>query len=159
MDPKIKQKTLRLLTNGIYVLTSRSNDRLGVATVTWVSQASFKPPLLTVALRKQSNVFRCVSESRIAALHVLGSHQKHIAQKFFSPHKNTSTGLKDEPFAEGRTSAPILKNLPAYVECKVVDILEKYGDHAIVILEVVEAHLIDNVQPLTIPDSPWEYGG
>lgn len=159
MDPKTKQKTLRLLSNGMYVLTSRSGDRLGVATITWVSQASFKPPLLMAAVRRDSNVFRCLSQSRVAALHVLGADQKQLAQKFFSPTRGAQGELNGEPFFEGKTSAPILKNLPAYLECKVVDIHEEYGDHAIVILEVVEASFDPAVKPLTIADSPWEYGG
>jgi flavin reductase (DIM6/NTAB) family NADH-FMN oxidoreductase RutF len=159
MDPKTKQKTLRLLTNGIYILTSRVGDSFGAATITWVSQASFRPPLLMAAVRTESSVFRCLAESRIAALHVVGKHQKQIAQKFFSPTRGGSTDLNGEPFFEGTTSAPILQNLPAYVECRVVDIREEYGDHALVVLEVVEAVLLADVEPLTVPDSPWEYGG
>jgi flavin reductase (DIM6/NTAB) family NADH-FMN oxidoreductase RutF len=160
MDPKTKQKTLRLLTNGMYVLTSRGpSGQLGAATITWVSQASFKPPLLMVAIRKDSNVFRCLRESRVAALHVLGSDQRGIAQKFFGPSKGSSTTLNGEPFFEGKTSAPILKNLPAHIECKALDIREGYGDHAIVVFEVVEAELTAPVDPLTVSDSPWEYGG
>jgi flavin reductase (DIM6/NTAB) family NADH-FMN oxidoreductase RutF len=160
MDPKIRQKTLRLLTNGMYVLTSHGNNgQLGAATVSWVSQSSFNPPLLMVALRKDSNVFRCLCESRVAALHVLDVGQRDIAQKFFRPSKASSAKLNGEPFFEGKTSAPILKNLPAYVECKALDILEEYGDHAIAILEVVEAELAAPIEPLTVGDSPWKYGG
>jgi flavin reductase (DIM6/NTAB) family NADH-FMN oxidoreductase RutF len=48
MDAKVRQKTLRLLSNGVYVLTSRSEERYGAATVTWVSQVSFKPPLIVM---------------------------------------------------------------------------------------------------------------
>ena len=159
MNPETKKKTLRLITNGVYVLTSRGHDRLGVATVTWVSQASFKPPLLMVAVRKESNIFRCLCESGLAALHVVAKGQEHIAQKFFSPVKPDDAPLRDEPFFEGKTSAPILKNLRAYVECKVVDLLAEPGDHAVVLLEVVEAEWTEEVEPLTVPDSPWEYGG
>ncbi len=160
MDPKTKQKTLRLLTNGMYVLTSRgSNGQLGAATVTWASQASFKPPLLMVAIRKGSNVFQCLRESRVAALHVLAKNQRDVAQKFFSAPRSSGATLNGEPFFEGKTSAPILKNLPAYIECRVLDIREEYGDHAIVILEVVEVELTDRLDPPTVSDSPWEYGG
>jgi flavin reductase (DIM6/NTAB) family NADH-FMN oxidoreductase RutF len=159
VDQKTKQKTLRLLTNGMYILTSRDGATLGAATVTWVSQSSFKPPLLIAAVRKDSSVFRCLVKSRVAALHVLGSHQQAIAQKFFSPTKADNVTLNGEPFFEGKTSAPILKNLHAYLECNVVDVREEYGDHAIVILQVVEAELLKQVEPLTIPGSPWEYGG
>ena len=76
MDPKTKQKVLRLLTNGMYILTSRSAKSFGAATVTWVSQASFKPPLLMVALRKDGSAFQCVVESRVHLVHVL--EQTHV---------------------------------------------------------------------------------
>ncbi|MGB0036887.1 MAG: flavin reductase family protein [Candidatus Acidiferrales bacterium] len=159
MDLKIKRKTLRLLSNGVYVMTSRSGERIGAATITWLSQASFKPPLLMAAVRKNSNVFRCFSESRAAAIHIVGSHQKDIAQKFFSPTRGAEGTLNGEPFTEGKTKLPILKNLPSYVECKVIDIRDDYGDHAVVILEVVEAHFHEGTHPLTVASSPWEYGG
>ena len=46
MDPRTKRQALRLLSNGVYILTSRSQEHYGAATVTWVSQASFRPPLI-----------------------------------------------------------------------------------------------------------------
>ncbi len=159
MDAKAKQKNLRLLTNGIYVLTSRDGDRYGAATVTWVSQVSFKPPLLMAALRKDGSVLNCLASSGFSVLHIVGSEQQEIAQKFFSATKESDGFLNGEPFYEGKTSAPVLKNLKAYLECKLVDISEDYGDHAIAILEVVEAGNHGEVDPLVVGDSPWKYGG
>jgi flavin reductase (DIM6/NTAB) family NADH-FMN oxidoreductase RutF len=52
-----------------------------------------------------------------------------------------------------------LQNLAAYVECRIKRILEGEGDHAIVVMEVLDAECRAAVQPLTIRDSPWEYGG
>ena len=63
MDKKVRQKTLRMLSNGVYVLTARNDDHYGAATVTWVSQVSFKPPLIMAAVRRESNVFRCLAAS------------------------------------------------------------------------------------------------
>jgi flavin reductase (DIM6/NTAB) family NADH-FMN oxidoreductase RutF len=159
MDPKTKQKALRLITNGMYVLTSRSEKHFTAATVTWVSQVSFKPPLLMIAVRKGSAILRCLVASRAAVLHILGSHQKDIAQKFFSPTKEGRGSLNGESFIESKTCIPIFNGLPAYAECKVVDIREEYGDHAIVILEVIDAQLREEVKPLVVAESPWHYGG
>lgn len=159
MDPKTRQKTLRLFSNGMYVITSRSGDRYGAATVTWVSQASFKPPLIMAAIRPESNVFHCLRESGIAAIHVLGVNQEDLAATFFAPTKALNGVLNGEPVVDGRTSAPILRRAPAYVECKVHRVLETGGDHAVVILEVVEAECRQQLRPLTIANSPWEYGG
>ena len=140
MDPKTKQKVLRLLTNGMYVITSRSGERYGAATITWVSQASFKPPLLMVALRKDGSVFQCLVESRIAVLHVLDQRTAETSHRNFSPRPNSRTAsLNGEPYSEGKTRAPILDNLGAYLECKVVEIIEEHGDHAVAILEATRS--------------------
>jgi len=159
MDAKVKQKTLRLLSNGVYVLTSRSGDRYGAATVTWVSQVSFKPPLVMAALRRESNVFKCLAESGIAALHIVADGQHEIARTFFFPTRANCTTINGEPFAQGRTAAPILANLPAHVECQVERIVDTGGDHALVVLRVVEAESREEVRPLTMAQTPWNYGG
>jgi flavin reductase (DIM6/NTAB) family NADH-FMN oxidoreductase RutF len=159
MDPKTKQKVLRLLTNGMYILTSRSAAGFGAATVTWVSQASFKPPLLMVALRKDGSAYQCVVESHAAVLHVLDSGQQTIAQKFFAATVESQGRLNGEPYCEGTNGAPVLENLGAYLECKALEIVAKHGDHAIVVLEVLDAVLRREIEPLTVTGSPWQYGG
>ncbi|MBI4271496.1 MAG: flavin reductase family protein [Candidatus Rokubacteria bacterium] len=155
----MKRRTLRMLSNGLYVITSRAGARHGAATVTWVSQASFRPPLLMAALRPESNVFQCLRESGLAAVHILGRDQQDLAQKFFAPTRAGEGLLNGEPFVEGTTSAPVLRNAPAYLECRVRHIIDAAGDHAIVIMEVTDAACRDAVRTLTIAESPWEYGG
>ena len=159
MDVKVRQKTLRMLSNGVYVLTSRSENRYGAATVSWVSQASFKPPLIMAAVRRESNVFECLVESRSAVLHIVGDRQQEIARRFFFQTRAGGGTINGEPFAEGTTAAPVLASLPAHIECQVERIVETDGDHAVVILRVVEAECRDRVRPLTMADTPWIYGG
>lgn len=159
MDARVRQKTLRLLSNGVYVLTSRSENRYGAATVSWVSQASFKPPLIMAAVRRKSNVFACLTASRSAVLHIVGDRQHEIARRFFFPTHAVCGTINGEAFMDGRTAAPVLPNLPAHIECQVEQIVETHGDHAVVILRVVEAECQDRVRPLTMAATPWKYGG
>ena len=159
VDAKTRQKTLRLLSNGVYILTARSADRYGAATITWVSQASFKPPLIMAAVRRESNVFKCLTESRYAVLHVLGDRQQDIARRFFFPTHAVCGTINGEAFMEGRTAAPVLPNLPAHIECELERVVDTEGDHAVVILRAVEADCRDKVRPLTLADTPWNYGG
>src|SRR2546427_7962986 len=104
MDAQTRRKTLRLLSNGVYVLTSRSEDRYGAATVTWVSQASFKPPLIMAAVRRESNVFECLAESRSAVLHIVGDRQQEIARRFFFPTHAACGTINGETFMDGKRS-------------------------------------------------------
>lgn len=159
MDAKARKTTLRMLSNGMYVITSSSGDRHGAATVTWVSQASFKPPLVMAAIRPDSNVFKCLSESGVAAVHILDCNQQEMARRFFSPTRTLNGTINGEPFVPGMTHAPILQNARAYFECTVRHIVHTRGDHAVVIMEVVGAECRREIRPLTVAASPWEYGG
>jgi flavin reductase (DIM6/NTAB) family NADH-FMN oxidoreductase RutF len=159
MDAKTRRKTLQMLSNGVYVLTSRSNGHFGAATITWVSQASFKPPLLMTAVRRQSNVFQCLIESGVAALHIVGDDQQELARRFFYPTASDAETINGEPFIDGRTAAPILESFPAHVECELERVVDTGGDHAVVILRVVEAECARDIRPLTIAATPWQYGG
>ncbi|HXU11717.1 MAG TPA: flavin reductase family protein [Candidatus Binatia bacterium] len=160
MDPESRRRALRLLSNGVYVMTSRSGGRFGAATVTWVSQASFRPPLLMAAVRPGSNVFACLRDSGVAALHIVGQGQEEMARRFFAPTEADATGINGEPFQEGTGAVPILSNAPAYLECRVRRIFDDFeGDHVLVVLEVLDAACRGPVRPMTIAESPWEYGG
>lgn len=158
-NTQARRKTLRMLSNGVYVLTARSRDRFGAATVSWVSQASFRPPLIMAAVRMDSNVYRCLSESGSAVLHIVGDRQQDIAKRFFFPTRSGSGTINGEPFTEGVLAAPILVNLPAHIECRLEQVVDVAGDHAIVVLRAVQAECREQVRPLTIAASPWEYGG
>ena len=157
MDAVKKRQALRSLTNGVYILTSRNGDRYGGATVTWVSQASFKPPLVMAAVRRSSNAYQCLLQSKRAVIHLLSSSQQNVAQRFFRPTQVLDGKLNGETFFE--SAAPILTSAPAYLDCAARQIIDGEGDHAIVILEVVDAEFRERFEPLTIHASPWEYGG
>jgi flavin reductase (DIM6/NTAB) family NADH-FMN oxidoreductase RutF len=159
VDAKVRQKTLRMLSNGVYVLTSRSEDQYGAATVTWVSQASFEPPLIMAAVRRENKVFKYLAESRNAVLHIVGDRQQEIARRFLFPTHAVCGTINGEAFMEGRTAAPVFPNLPAHIECELEQIVDTQGDHAVVILRVVEAECRDRVRPLTMAETPWKYGG
>lgn len=69
------------------------------------------------AVRRQSNVFKCLAESRVAALHIVGDGQQDIARWFFFPTAAGCGTLNGEPVVEGKTAAPVLASLPAHIEC------------------------------------------
>ena len=54
MDADAKKTTLRMIPYGIYVLTAESDDGIAAATVNWVTQTSFDPPLVVVGVKADS---------------------------------------------------------------------------------------------------------
>ncbi len=158
MDEQAKKKALRMITDGIYILSSASGPKVGCCTVTWLNQKSFKPPLVAVSVKKDSFTHAVIEESKSFAVHLLGKNQKDMAETFFKhaePAGNTISGYSFKP---GKTGSPIFDACPAYFECKVVDKCT-LGDHTTFIGEVVEASVRRDEKPLGLADTSWHYGG
>lgn len=141
MDDNAKKTALRMIPYGLYVLTAEAKDgRVAAATVNWVTQASFAPPLVAVGVKADSGAHGLIKESGHFALNVLGKDQQGQAFTFFKSLEREGNTIGGESFTTGTTGAPVLASTPAFVECKLVDTVEK-GDHSIFVGEVVEAGL------------------
>jgi flavin reductase (DIM6/NTAB) family NADH-FMN oxidoreductase RutF len=138
MDHDAKKTALRMIPYGLYVLTAESPKGAAAATVNWVTQASFAPPLVAVGVKADSHAHAIIKESNAFALNVLGKGQQAMAFTFFKPAQREGSTISGEPVRAGATGAPILTNAPAFVECRVVGSVEK-GDHSVFVGEVVEA--------------------
>jgi flavin reductase (DIM6/NTAB) family NADH-FMN oxidoreductase RutF len=145
MDSEAKKTALRMIPYGLYVLTASGEDEVAAATVNWVTQASFDPPLVVVGVKSDSETYRLLSAAGAFALNVLGKGQNELATSFFKPTVRDGDTVNEEGFHRGATGAPILESTPAFVECRVVERLER-GDHAIVVGEVVEAGVTRSIE-------------
>jgi flavin reductase (DIM6/NTAB) family NADH-FMN oxidoreductase RutF len=141
MDADAKKTALRMIPYGIYVLTTEADGAIGAATVNWVTQTAFAPPLLVVGMKAESGAYAIAKKQGAFALNMLGKGQQGQAFAFFKPAQAADGKISGEPYRRGTTGAPILTNAAACVECKIVEIVER-GDHHIVIGEVVEAHVM-----------------
>ncbi|MDH5675986.1 MAG: flavin reductase family protein [Myxococcales bacterium] len=150
MDSNAKKTALRMIPYGLYVLTAENQaGEVAAATINWVTQASFEPPLLVAGVKADSGAHALLKETGAFALNVLGKDQQGAAFGFFKPAQKDGESISGEPYRKGETGAPILTNMPAYLECKVVEVVEK-GDHSVVVGEVVAAGV--SAEPEGRPD-------
>jgi len=58
MDDAAKKTALRMIPYGIYVMTAEADGAVAAATVNWVTQTSFSPPLVAVgaAVERRSDL-------------------------------------------------------------------------------------------------------
>jgi flavin reductase (DIM6/NTAB) family NADH-FMN oxidoreductase RutF len=141
MDEATKKTALRMIPYGIYVLTAEdSGGAVGAATVNWVTQTAFEPPLLVVGVKSDSGPHAVLKSSGSFGLNILGKEQQGVAFAFFKPAEKGDGTISGEPYRRGSLGVPILENAIGCLECKVVEIVER-GDHHIVVGEVAEAHV------------------
>ncbi len=157
MDEQSRKTALRMLSYGVYILTSKFEDNYCAATVTWVSQASFDPPLISVCLKRDSASYAVVKERGEFLLHLLGQDQKDLAVSFFKP-SILDNGLINGQKYQLKDDFPLLMAVPSYIKCRVLDILEK-GDHPLFLAEVIDAVINEEPNPLELRKTGWSYGG
>jgi flavin reductase (DIM6/NTAB) family NADH-FMN oxidoreductase RutF len=140
-DPETRKTVLRMIPYGLFILTSQDkSEQVAAAAVNWVTQTSFKPPLVSVAVRGDSFVHQVIQESGVFALNALGKGQGATAFAFFKPTVREGMILSGEPFHFGETGSPLIDSAVGYIECRVAGSLA-VGDHTIFAGEVVAAGL------------------
>jgi flavin reductase (DIM6/NTAB) family NADH-FMN oxidoreductase RutF len=125
-------KALGRISGGLYIITAQKGDVSGAMLASWVTQASFKPLGLTIAVAKDRAIESMMHAGDKFVLNVLeeGNYQtlmRHFLKRF-QPGADRFAGVKTQP---GSNGSPILTDSLAYMECEVVSRME-LSDHHIV---------------------------
>lgn len=125
-------KALGRISGGLYIITAQKGEVSGAMLASWVTQASFKPLGLTIAVAKDRAIESMMHAGDKFVLNVLeeGNYQtlmRHFLKRF-APGADRFAGVKTQPATNG---SPILTDALAYMECEVVSRME-LSDHHIV---------------------------
>src|SRR3989454_12033164 len=158
MKAAAEQTVLRLFTSGLYALTvNREGDEHGI-TANWVSQSSFDPTMVVVAVESTSKMIEMIRDAHHFALSVFHEGQRDLAEKLGRGQVGAMPKLKGVKTKPGPIAgAPVLADALGWVECRVVATLPS-GDHTLVLGEVVEAGVEhEGARPLTLQASGLKY--
>ncbi|MGD9175053.1 MAG: flavin reductase family protein [Desulfobacterales bacterium] len=144
------------MTYGIYVLTSKAGEAVNGMIASWVSQVSYDPPLIMVAVHPNRYSHQLIEKGGCFALHVLSGEQTDFLARFKRPDVN----LKFSALAwtTGLTGCPILSDCLAYLECA-LKTHYRPGNHTLFIGEVIEAGISKDGKPFTSLDYDGVYLG
>ena len=122
-------KAVGRLVGSMCIVTTKREEVSGAMLASWVSQATFNPPGLTVAVAKDRAIESLLFKGNNFVLNVLPENQhiplmKHFL-KPFAPGENRFEGVSTKEASNG---SPILSDALAYVECQVANRME-CGDH------------------------------
>ena len=110
MNADAKKAVLRMIPYGIYVLTADDGKgNIAAATVNWVTQTAFSPPLVVVGEKTDSGAYQVVKTAKTFALNMLGKEGKGLAFTFFKPAAVADGKISGQAYRKGTTGAPILE--------------------------------------------------
>lgn len=160
MNLQAKRSVLRLFTYGMYAVTAHYENKHGVFLANWVSQCSFEPPMLMLAVERDSSTLELIRASGLFAVHVLASGQREFAGMLGKSSRTNPRKLdavRWEPSA--RTQNPILLDTLGYVECRVRSHAPA-GDSIVLVGEIIAAELFNaELAPLTMQETGFKHFG
>lgn len=141
-------KAIGRLSGGLYIITATKGDAKSAMLASWVSQASFEPLGITIAVAKDRAIESLMQVGDPFVLNVLAQDNyqglmKHFLKRF-KPGDDRFAGVKTQIAKNG---APILTESLAYIECQVVSRME-CADHWIVYSQVEDGR-VANPEGLT----------
>ncbi|MCP9828900.1 MULTISPECIES: flavin reductase family protein [unclassified Synechococcus] len=158
LDSAAKKTLLRKIPHGVFICGVAEGDDVNGFTASWVTQGSFDPPLVVMAVRADSTSNGIISRTGRFSLNVLSAEQKDLAAVFFKPQKGIGGRFDAAPFTLGPLGLPVLDDALGAVECTVVGQVA-HGDHTVFVAEVKSAQLHRDGAALELSATGWQYGG
>jgi len=124
-------------------VTAKSGEAQSAMLASWVSQASFNPPALTVAVAKERAVESFLLKGAMFNLNVLqAGNEKDVMKQLLKPFKPGENRFGDmEVQISENNGCAIVTQALSYVECEVTSRME-CGDHWVVLATVRDGKLL-----------------
>jgi flavin reductase (DIM6/NTAB) family NADH-FMN oxidoreductase RutF len=127
--------------SGVFILTARrGGDETGMLS-SWVMQAGFDPPMVTVAIKQGRYIGDWLTAGESFALNLVPGEAKNLLKHFahgFEPGQNAFDGLGLRHSAHG---LPVLADAMGHLECTPQSHIDS-GDHRIFLARIDSGELV-----------------
>ena len=140
MSKKAFDAVLGRVPSGIFILTVGSGTRATGMLSSWVMQAGFEPPMVSVAVKFGRYVCDWITDGQPFVLNLVGQSQTRLMKHFskgFEPGVPAFGGLAITHCPRG---VPILTDALGHLECEPLRHIDS-GDHRIFLAKVVRGKL------------------
>jgi flavin reductase (DIM6/NTAB) family NADH-FMN oxidoreductase RutF len=153
IDPRDFRNALGTYATGVTIITATAADGkpYGITCNSFAS-VSLNPPLVLWSLGVYSSSLTVFQNASHFTVHVLGTSQRALANKFAKSSEDKFAGLDWTP---GLGNAPVLAESVANFQCRSVN--RYYGGDHVIFLGAVEAYAYNAKQPLLF--ARGTYGG
>ncbi len=158
MDPNTKKTALRMFTYGLHVVTSRHDHDRGAFLANWISQCSFEPPMVMVAVEKDAHSLIVMQASGRFAVNTLETGQRELAGWFGRHTDKVGDKLANREVLHSPSGLPLLPEALTWIECQIVGQMPA-GDHVLMLGEVIDAGIIREGTPLPLKETGFRYAG
>jgi flavin reductase (DIM6/NTAB) family NADH-FMN oxidoreductase RutF len=126
--------------SGIYILTVGAGARATGMLASWVMQAGFEPPTVSVAVKLGRYVCEWLSEGQPFVVNVVAEGQKHLLRHFYKGFEPGAPAFEGLAIAHCARGVPILCDAIGHLECEPLRHVDS-GDHRIFLAKICRGRL------------------
>ena len=147
-------KALGRVASGLYVVTTKFEDKEDAVLASWVNQCSFDPPAVTIALGTLRSARLLVETSNSFIVNILPKDDMSLLKHFSRPPENIFKGIKTR---KGLDGIRVLSEAVSYLECEVVHSINA-GDHILYVGEIIGGKTLKGGDPyIHVRDNGFNY--
>ncbi|MCH7990421.1 MAG: flavin reductase [Planctomycetes bacterium] len=125
--------------SGVFILTaSDGNGHETGMLASWVQQAAFDPPMVTVVVNRKRFLNDWLQQEPKVALSLIGESQTEFLKHFGRGFEADQSAFEGLNISRGANGLPILADAIGYLEGNIVSKTEA-GDHVVYVVEITSA--------------------
>ena len=147
-------KALGKVASGLYVVTTKCDEKEDAVLASWINLCSFEPPAVTIALATLRSARLLVEASEAFIVNVLPKDDMALLKHFSRPPEEVFKGVKTR---KGFNGIKILSDAVSYLECEVVHSMQ-VSDHVLYVGEIVGGKNLKGGEPyIHVRDNGFNY--
>lgn len=140
-------KAIGRIASGVFILTTVDKGERDGIMASWVNQAAFEPPMVSVAIKKERHVLEFIKTNSTFTLNVLSKKNMDVYKNFVKPYTEGMDRFEGLEVKADTQAGPVIASSVAYLDCKMRSMVEA-GDHMIVLAEVISGELLNEDEPM-----------
>ncbi len=155
MPSRPLDEALRLLTYGVYIVTTAQEGEEAALLTEWLSQVSLQPPTLALSVPPDMPATRLLASGAPFVVNILKAGQKTLAEDFASD-RETSEALRAHPTERASNGCLYLTEALAIIECDPGATYEVGTGGMLITGVATGATLLQEGQPLTLRQTGFD---
>ncbi len=133
--------------SGLFVLSARRGDEELGMLASWVMQAGFNPPMITVALGRDRPLADWLIDGVAFVVSVLSADQRPLVRHFGRGFASGESVFDGIPIHRAEGEIPTPSGAIGYLRCEPISHIDS-EDHLIFLARVVDGQLDDGQKPM-----------
>ncbi|MBK9973544.1 MAG: flavin reductase family protein [Planctomycetes bacterium] len=142
-----EMQVLGRVPSGLYIVTAENGGQKAGFLASWVVQAGFMPPAITLAVKQDRPIMRQMARGALFALNILGQADKAIMGRFARGFEIGQDPFEGSNIERTVNNTPFLPDALGFMECRVLRVMEPSTEHNVISAEIIGGRMLKEGEP------------